>query len=73
MHLFAVIGNLELATFVNEAGLDAIGDELASPFADSSNTMPLDATARAVEINVLESLGEKTLPEPLKPANFILT
>lgn len=54
-------------------GLDAIGDELASPFADSSNTMPLDATARVVEINVLESLGEPTLPEPLKPTDFVLT
>ena len=54
-------------------GLDAIGDELASPFGDSSNTMPLDATARVVEINVLESLGEQTLPEPLKPTNFVLT
>lgn len=54
-------------------GVDAIGDELASPFANSANTMPLDAMARVVEINILESLGEKDLPEPLKPKNFILT
>ena len=54
-------------------GLDAIGDELSSPFADSTNTMPLDAMARVVEINILESLGEKDLPESLKPKNFVLT
>ena len=54
-------------------GLDAIGDELASPFRNSSNTIPLDTTARIVEINVLEALGEKTLPEPLKPTGFVLT
>jgi putative membrane protein len=54
-------------------GLDAIGDELSSPFANSANTMPLDAMARVVEINILESLGEKDLPEPLKPKNFVLT
>ena len=54
-------------------GLDAIGDDLASPFANSTNTMPLDAMARIVEINILESLGEKDLPEPLKAKNFVLT
>ena len=54
-------------------GLDAIGDELATPFAESTNTMPLDAIARVVEINVLESLGEQDLPEPLRPNNFVLT
>jgi putative membrane protein len=54
-------------------GLDAIGDELSSPFANSTNTLPLDAMARIVEINILESLGEKDLPEPLRPKNFLLT
>ena len=54
-------------------GLDAIGDELSSPFVNSTNVMPLDAIARIVEINILESLGETDLPEPLKPKNFVLT
>ena len=53
-------------------GLDAIGDEMASPFSNSSNTIPLDTIARIVEIDVLESLGEETLPEPLKPTGFVL-
>ena len=54
-------------------GLDAIGDELSTPFADSPNTMALDTLARTVEINVLESLGEKDLPEPLLAKDFVLT
>ena len=35
--------------------------------------IPLDAMARVVEINVLELLGEKDLPEPIRPKNFVLT
>jgi putative membrane protein len=54
-------------------GLDAIGDELATPFADTLNTMPLSAMARTVEINILESLGETDLPEPVRPKDFVLT
>jgi putative membrane protein len=55
-------------------GLDAIGDELSTPFAaDAANTLPLDAICREVEINILETLGETDLPAPLKPRKHILT
>jgi putative membrane protein len=54
-------------------GLDALADDLEAPFADTFMVVPLDAIARAVEINVLELLGEKDLPEPIRPKNFILT
>ena len=54
-------------------GLDALADDLEAPFADTFMVVPLDAMARAVEINVLELLGEKELPEPIRPKNFILT
>jgi putative membrane protein len=55
-------------------GLDVLADDLETPFADTSiMTIPLDAMARGVEINVLESLGEKDLPEPLRPKDFVLT
>jgi predicted membrane chloride channel (bestrophin family) len=37
------------------------------------NCLPADAMARVVEINILESLGETDLPEPLKAKDFILT
>ena len=29
--------------------------------------------ARTVEINVLQGLGEKDLPEPLRPKDYLLT
>jgi putative membrane protein len=54
-------------------GLDALADDLEAPFADTFMVVPLDAMARVVEINVLELLGEKNLPEPIRPKNFILT
>ena len=54
-------------------GLDAIADELQAPFADTPMVIPLDATARALEINILEMLGEKHLPASIQPKQFILT
>ncbi len=54
-------------------GLDALADDLEAPFSDTFMVIPLDAMARAVEINVLESLGEKDLPEPIRPKDFVLT
>ena len=55
-------------------GLDAVGDELAMPFTESSyNTVPLNAIARTFEIDILESLGETDLPEPLTPDRHVLT
>jgi ion channel-forming bestrophin family protein len=54
-------------------GLDVLADVMAAPFADTFMVIPLDAMARAVEINVLEALGEKDLPEPIRPKDFVLT
>ena len=54
-------------------GLDALADDLEAPFADTFMVVPLDAMTRALEINVLELLGEKDLPEPIRPKNFVLT
>jgi len=51
-------------------GLDALADDLEAPFSDTFMVIPLDAMARAVEINVLESLGEKDLPEPILAEGF---
>ncbi len=53
-------------------GLDALGDELEDPFGLTQNDLPLHAMARTIEIDLRESLGEKNLPEPLKPVNFFL-
>jgi putative membrane protein len=53
-------------------GLDAIADELQA-FADTPMIVPLDATARALELGILEMLGQKQLPPPMQPKNFVLT
>lgn len=53
-------------------GLDALGDELEEPFALRPNTIPLDAMARTVEIELLEALGEARLPEPIRPVDYVL-
>jgi hypothetical protein len=53
-------------------GLDAIADELQA-FADTPMIVPLDAPARALEIGILEMLGQKQLPPPMQPKNFVLT
>ena len=54
-------------------GLDALGDEIEEPFGMDSNDLPLDAICRSIEINLLESIGEKNLPIELKPINYCLT
>jgi putative membrane protein len=54
-------------------GLDALGDELEMPFALRPNTLPLNALARIIEIELLEGLGESNLPKPLEPIEFLLT
>lgn len=54
-------------------GLDAIGDDLSQPFGRHVNCLPLDAMARVIEINILQSLGEAEVPEPLRPQNYLLT
>jgi putative membrane protein len=53
-------------------GLDALGDELATPFDTSANGLPLAAITRSIEINVLEQLGVAPLPDSIQPREFIL-
>lgn len=54
-------------------GLDALGDELESPFGTGQNALPIGAMARGMEIDVREMLGDPVLPEPLRPVDFVLT
>jgi putative membrane protein len=53
-------------------GLDALGDELASPFDAVPNGLPLAAICRTIDINILELLGEKDLPPQLLPVKHLL-
>lgn len=53
-------------------GLDALGDELEVPFGDCLNALPLCAMARGMEINLLETLGVRDLPDALRPVRSVL-
>ncbi len=54
-------------------GLDALGDELESPFGTGQNALPIGAMTRGMEIDVREMLGDPVLPEPLRPIDFVLS
>ncbi|MBB1628586.1 bestrophin family protein [Achromobacter sp. UMC71] len=53
-------------------GLDALGDELEDPFGLEENDLPLSALARVIEIDLLEGLGVRPLPEAATPVDFVL-
>ncbi len=52
-------------------GLDALGEQLETPFSTAPNGLPLDAMVRTIEIAVAEALGDPA-PQPLQPKNFVL-
>ncbi len=47
--------------------IQAIGQVLLNPFDKLPTGIPLDQITRTIEINLLEMLGEKNIPEPIKP------
>ena len=53
-------------------GLDAIGDEIEDPFGTEANDLPLNAISRNIEVNLRQALGEKDLPPPLEPEDYVL-
>ncbi len=53
-------------------GLDALGVELENPFDDTDHALPLSAMARAIEIGLLEAMGETALPASAEPVEHIL-
>lgn len=52
-------------------GLAEVTEDLAHPFGQSGNALPLDAICRAVEISLAPHLGEPA-PQPLIPVGFRL-
>ncbi|WP_118138451.1 bestrophin family protein [Oceanicella sp. SM1341] len=54
-------------------GLDALADELETPFSDDQNAMPLTAYATAIEIALRGGLGDTDLPQMPRPVNFVLS
>ncbi len=76
---FGLVASLEYLTPVAVTliaytffGLDALGDELEDPFGTAENDLPLAAMARQVEIDLLDGLGVRPLPEPLPVKDYVL-
>ncbi len=76
---FGLAGTLGWATPLVSAvlayaffGLDHLGDELEEPFGLAPNDLPLDALVRGIEIDLRDALGERPLPEPLQPRDYVL-
>jgi putative membrane protein len=76
---FALAGTLGALTPIAAAvlayaffGLDALGEELESPFDEHQNALPLNALCRTLERAVLGTLGEVNLPPPLEPKDHVL-
>lgn len=45
------------------------GMMIMNPFDDDPASVPIDSIARTIEINLLQTLGEKNVPEPIAPVN----
>jgi ion channel-forming bestrophin family protein len=57
-----MIGFVFVSTQIN-------GMSLVDPFTNNSAAIPLNSISRTIEINMLEMLGEKNLPDPIRPIN----
>jgi len=53
-------------------GLDQLGEEMEEPFGTEPNDLPLDAMVRTIEIDQLDVLGHRPLPDPLLPRDYLL-
>jgi putative membrane protein len=54
-------------------GLDAIGDDLAEPFAPADNSLPIKSLVRVLEREIMSFLGMTPLPEEMQPVNYVLS
>ncbi|SMC53209.1 bestrophin family protein [Pedobacter africanus] len=57
-----LIGFVFVSTQIN-------GMSMVNPFENNSAGVPLNQITRTIEINLLQMLGEKDIPEPVKPIN----
>ncbi|MGE5453168.1 MAG: bestrophin family protein [Acidobacteriota bacterium] len=53
--------------------IEALSDEIEEPFGLLPNDLALDAMAVNIESALLEMLGDRDLPEPIQPVNYLLT
>jgi putative membrane protein len=75
----AMVANLRLMTPIGSTlvgfmflALDQIGRDLEAPFENDEHDVPLTAISKTIEINLKQLLGEKELPEPVKPVYGVL-
>ena len=52
--------------------LDKIGRDLEDPFENGIYDVPLSSMSRTIEINLRQAMGERSLPETLKPVQGVL-
>jgi putative membrane protein len=52
--------------------LDKIGRDLEDPFENGIYDIPLSSMSRTIEINLRQAMGERSLPESLKPVQGVL-
>jgi putative membrane protein len=52
--------------------LEAVSDELEEPFGTTANDLALEAICVMIETTLKEMLGEKDLPEPTQPVDYVL-
>jgi putative membrane protein len=76
---FGMVASLKLMTPVGSTAvgftflvLDQIGRNLEDPFENLPHDISLTAISRTIEINLKQMIGEKEIPEPVKPVNGIL-
>ncbi|MDP3293347.1 MAG: bestrophin family ion channel [Nevskia sp.] len=76
---FALVGTIGwytplFAVFVAYTfmALEAIAEELESPFGTDDNDLALEAICRSIEASLLELLGESLPPEQPLPVDFVL-
>jgi len=53
-------------------GLDEIGDEIEEPFGTQPQDLPLTTISRTIEVNLLQAIERKEVPELLQPTQGVL-
>lgn len=60
-----------LITFLFVA-IDSIGSNIEDPFENTIHDTPMTALCRTIEINLLQMVGEKNIPNPILPVRGII-
>lgn len=53
--------------------MEKIGESTENPFEGSANDVPITAMSRAIAIDLLQLLGDTTVPPPIAAEHQILT